>query len=89
MTLEEFMNKPKEMDFAEYQKKIDQLHKLEKRIKTLMEKIESESDSMSVFDDHSDPTYIKHKEAHEKYHAMFTKEMDKYMDLKHQLKGES
>ena len=87
MTLEEFMAIPKGMDFAEYEKKIDRIHKLEKQCRSLMDKVVWETDSMSVFDDHSDPLYIKHKDLHDKYHAKFTKCMDEIQNLKNELKG--
>lgn len=87
MTLQEFMQKPIYMDFVEYEKKIDQLHKLEKKCRSLLDKITWEAESMEVFDDHTDPLYIKHKGLHEKYHTQFTKYMDELQNLKNELKG--
>ena len=87
MTLEEFMAIPKGMDFAEYEKKIDRIHKLEKQCRSLLDKVTWSAESMELFDDHSDPLYIKYKELHDKSHAAFTDRMNKIQELKNELKG--
>lgn len=87
MTFEELMVMPKGMDFMEYQNKLNRLRKLEKKCRSLLDKITWEADAMEVFDDHTDPLYIKHKDLHDKYHAKFTKYMDELQNLKRELKG--
>lgn len=87
MTIEEFLSKPVGMTFEVYEVKLDELHKLQKKCKSILNNVVCEADSMSVFDDHSDPRYIKHKELHEKYYIQFTQYMNKIENLKQQLKG--
>lgn len=87
MTVEELMNLPKGMDIMEYQKKLDRLHRLEKQCRSLLDKVTWSAESMDLFDDHSDPLYIKYKELHDKSHAAFTDRMNKIQELKKELKG--
>lgn len=87
MKLEEFLSKPVGMSFEVYQDKLNELQKLQKKCKSLLDKTVWEAEAMEVFDDHSDPIYIKHKELHEKYYAQFVKCMNKIENLKQELKG--
>ncbi len=87
MKLEEFLSQPVGMPFEVYQDKLNQLHKLEKKCRSLLDKTVWEAEAMELFDDHSDPIYIKHKELHEKYHTQFTKYMNEIQTIKKQLKG--
>lgn len=87
MNLEEFLSQPVGMSFNEYQDKLDEIKKLQKKCKSLLDKTVWEVEAMEVVADPLDPNYIKHEKLYEKYHAQFTKCMDKIEDLKKQLKG--
>ena len=87
MTLEELMNQPKGMGFMEYQKKLERIHRLEKQCRSLLDKMVWSGESMELFDDHSDPQYIKYKDLHETCKAAFYDRMNKIRKLKEELKG--
>ena len=89
MTTEELMNIPKGMDVIEYQNKLNHLEKIQDKMRKYSNKVMDEEDSMSVFDDHTDPRYIAHKEKYEQYTKKLKKIMNEYHELYVQLKGDN
>ena len=87
MTLKEALSIPMGMDFIEYEKLLKDREKLEKKIKTLSNKILIEEDSLEVLaDEIGSERYNKHLEAKQKAEATRNKTIIRLNEILQKLK---